>query len=554
MKKIIYLITIVLLFIGCKKDFVDVYPTTSTVIETFYKTPENAAQAVSAIYSMAMFDDWWCSMIVSEIASDDCAGGGGNTDGGGYQRWDRGLQQPTADGNIQNIWDNYFGGIFRANVYLENEGKINWAGNNSLRFQYQAEARFLRAYYHFYLTRLFGEIPFLDHTLLPTEFPSRTPAADLYASIIDDLKFCSLNGLSANFNERDPLNWGRATKWAAEAMLGRVFLFYTGYYGQSEVKGTSTSKVAVDFTAANARDAMDDVINNSKHKMVPQFASLWRVSCMSEFGSINPYAGKINPEVVWSIRFTNQRGFDIFQRMIGPRNTNIDPYGQGWGAMPVLPTLWNAYDTSDTRQKATILNWKGENKVYSYVLQTQAQYTGYNCKKYEDLSIGKKTEEAVYGDWQTNANEDYMVIRFSDVLLMGAELHFITGDQGKALTNVNLVRERAFGDNKHDLASITLDDIYLERKLELACEGLRYFDILRICKTGSSSPDDNKLISILTYHDPADTAFNTDANNAETTYCNVDGNNFVTKKGLFQIPQAELNLMHGAIKQNPGFN
>ena len=550
MKKVIYIITLVLLFIGCKKEFVEVYPTTSTVLETFYKTPENATQSVTSIYSMLLLDDWWSSMIISEIASDDCAGGSGTTDGGGYQRWDRGLQQPTSDGNIQTLWQTYWGGIYRANVYLAYEGKINWAGKDSLRMQYQAEARFLRAYYHFYLSRLFGEIPFVDHMLLPTEFPPRTPAADLYASIMDDLQFCALHGLSANYGSMDPLNWGRATKWAAEAMLGRVFLFYTGYYNQAEVKGTTKSNVAVNFTAANARDAMDDVINNSGHGLIPNFASLWRVPCTYKYGNTSSWS-KINKEVVWSIRFTNGRGYDIFQRMIGPRNTNIPPYGQGWGAMPVLPTLWDAYnDTLDTRRRATILCWKDENKVYKFVLNTQAQYTGYNSKKYEDLAAGNSTEEAVLGDWQVNAMEDYMVIRYADVLLMGSELHFITGDQTTALMDINVVRDRAFGDNNHEYKGLTIDSIFKERKLELACEGLRYFDILRSCKG-----DFSKLVTILTYHDPNDSPayFDADANSSETTFCNVDGNNFANKKGLFQIPQAELNLMKGAIKQNPGY-
>ncbi len=550
MKKVIYMIVIVLLLIGCKKDFVEVYPTTSTVIETYYKTPKDATQALTSIYSMAQLDDWWSSLFVSECASDECAGGAGSTDGGGYQNWDRGLQQPGADGNIQNLWDTYFGAIYRANVYLKYEAQIDWTGKESLRLQYQAEARFLRAYYHFYLTRLFGEIPFVDHMLLPTEFPGRTPAASLYASIADDLKFCVAHGISANYSSMDPLDWGRATKWAAEAMLARVFLFYTGYYNQTEIKGTSTSNVSVDISSANARDAIDDVINNSGNGLVPQFASLWRVSTVSELGNISQWAGKKNIEVVWLIHYESGRGFDIFQRMIGPRNTNIGPYGQGWGSIPVMPTLWAEYDTADTRRKATILSWKDENLTYKYVLNTQAQYTGYNCKKYEDLAVGGVTEEAALGDWQTNCAEDYMVVRFSDVLLMGAELHFNSGDVATAMTDINLVHARAFGNSLHNYTSITIDSIFKERKLELACEGLRYFDILRSCKG-----DFSKLVPILTYHDPNDAAnFSVDANSSETTYLNVDGNNFVPTKGLFQIPQTELNLMHGAIQQNPGYN
>ena len=84
-------------------------------------------------------------------------------------------------------------------LYLENEGLIDWKGNEDLQIQYQAEARFLRAYFHFYLTRMFGEIPALDHTTRPTKFRARTPAEDAFSIMINDLLFCAEHGLSAPY-------------------------------------------------------------------------------------------------------------------------------------------------------------------------------------------------------------------------------------------------------------------------------------------------------------------------------------------------------------------
>ena len=542
MKRILLFIIIVLSVIGCKKDFADRLPTTSNIVENFYKTPNDALQALTAIYNMNLRDDWWSSIIVSEIASDNCAGGGGSTDGGGYQLYDRAVQQPDAGGNASlYLWKTYYGGIYRANVYLQSEKNVDWTGKEALRAQYIGEARFLRAYFHFYLTRLFGEIPFLDHPLAPNEpIPGRTPAEDLYAKIIADLKYSATYCLSQPYGAMKLDNWGHATKWAAEAMLARVYLFYSGYYNKPDIKG---------FTAINARDAIDTVYNLSGHVLVDTFASLWIVPAASQHKT---YAGEINSEVVWSIRYMSGGGLDTYQRMVGPRNTNVDPYGQGWGACTVLPTLWRAYDTADLRRYATILDWAGEGKTYKYVTNTQAQYTGYNLKKYENLSENSKPVFPGSGDWQTNNAEDFIVIRFADVLLMGAELHVITGDNGTtALTYLNKVRTRAFGgDISHNYATATIDNIMNERRLELVFEDSRYWDILRSCKG-----DFTKLVSILTYHDPNDAAnFATDANSAETNYLNVDGNNFVDKKGLFQLPQSELDLMKGVIKQNPGYN
>lgn len=537
MKKIIVLFILLLSVMSCSKSFLDRYPTTSLVTQKFYKTPQDATQALTAVYNILKYDDYWSSDILSEIASDECAGGGGTSDGGGYQRFDRGLPHVSFTG-ITALWGYYYGGIFRANTYLENEGLIDWTGKEKMRTQYLAEAHFLRGYMHFYLARMFGTVPYLDHTISPGDNPPRTPAKELYSDIMKDLKFCAENGLSAPYPGNNA-NWGRATKWAAEAMMVRVYLFYSGYYNDPNLNG---------FTAQDAQDYCDDVIKNSGHSLVPKFASLWLVPSMSELGgdtSLVGYAGEINPEVIWSVRLdASGNPGQNFLRMIGPRSTNIDPYGQGWGAIPVLPTLWNEYDSTDTRRTATILDWKREGLKYDYVTNTQAQYTGYNCKKYDIPSQGDSP--LAQPDWQLDGYEDHMIIRYADVLLMGAELHLMNGDNATALKYVNMVRERAFGNSSHDYSSITMDEIYKERKLELACEGIRYWDILRECKG-----DFTKLAPILTYVDTTDGGDYSQS--ADVTSLDVDGNNFVATKGLFELPTPELDLMNNVIKQNPGY-
>lgn len=548
MKKIVSIFIIALSVFACSEDFLDRYPTTSRVIENFYKTPEDGTQALAAAYNVLLLEDWWSFIIFSEIMSNNCAGGAGSGDGGGFQRVDRGIQWPDANAH-QNPWTYYYGGIYRANVYLNYEGLIDWRGNEALQKQYQAEARFLRAYYHFYLTRMFGEIPALDHMITPDENPGRTPAEDLYSFMLQDLKFASENALAAPYQSMDPANWGRVTKWAAKAMFAKVYLFYSGYYNDPDCKG---------ITTADARLAIDDVINSSGHDLVPVYASLWRVPAASEllpdsmvnnaaaFNSV--YAGEQNPETVWSVRIDGSYNISGFERMIGPRNVNLDPYGQGWGAMTVLPSYWNAFDTTDTRRTATILSWDDEGLTYDHVTQQQGQYTGYNPKKYMIRSINGNPEAAPV--WQSNTLEDFIVVRFADVLLMGAELHLNGGDPGTAQTYYNRVRKRAFGD-AHVAPTLSagqagIDLIFQERRLELGCEGVWYYDILRSCKG-----DFSKLASILTYVDETDGGDNSQT--ADAFSLDVDGNNFVTKKGLLQIPQNEIDLMKGAIDQNPGY-
>ena len=539
MKKIAGLTIILLLGISCSDDFLERYPTTSTVIESFYKTPEDGTQALTSVYNMLLRDDYWSPIVLSELASDNCAGGAGSGDGGGFQRYDRGIQQPDADAN-SNTWKFYYGGICRANIYLENEGLIDWSGQQALQVQYQAEAKFLRAYFHFILARMFGNIPALDK-VITDENPPRTPPEDLYKFMLDDLVFCIDNGLSAQYGSITEANWGRANKWAAEAMFARVYLYYRGYYNNSTVG---------EYTAVNALNYTEDVINNSGFALVDQFASLWRVPSYSELGgdtSLAAYAGEINPEAVWSIRYIGGEtgyGSAYWQRMVGPRGYNVDPYGNGWGAMTILPALWNEFDNADSRKTATILSWDDEGRVYDYENASQAQYTGYNLKKYEEASVGGVPEASP--DWQWDAFEDYMVIRFADVLLMGAELQLDQGNSSAALDYINRVRERAFGNPDHNYSSVTISDIFAERKLEFVGEGVRYWDILRSCQG-----DFSNLIDILTYVDEADSG--DFAQSSDVVSLDVDGNNFAAEKGLFQIPQNELDLMNDVIEQNPGY-
>lgn len=542
MKQLIIISIFILLITGCKEEFLDKAPTTSSVVENFYKTPNDAIQALTATYTMLTYEDWWGSFILSEQASDNCAGGGGSGDGGGYQRNDRGLPQPDAGANA-NPWRYSYGGIYRANTYIENEALIDWTGKESLQKHHLAEARFLRAYFHFYLAQMFGEIPALPKIIAPNEIPARTPAAELYKFILDDLKFCADNGWAEPYPAMKAENWGRATKWAAQAMMGRVFLYYTGYYNQTSLG---------EYTPELVRDYVEDAIKNSGHNLVNEYASLWRVATVSELGGIEHYAGERNPEVVWSITYDIQTttNWDKFQRMLGPRNYNVEPYGNGWGAIPVLPTLWKAFENGDSRKTATILSWNDEGFVYDYVTQQQAQYTGYNTKKYMQGAIGTVNEITALGgtSWQTKTFEDRMVIRFSDVLLMGAELRALTNGEGDgtALGYLNRVRERAFGNSSKNYTSASISNIMNERRLELACEGLRYWDILRSCKG-----DFSQLVQKLSYVD--DTDGGEYGNTSDAMSLDVDGNNFANNKGLFQIPQSELDLMGGIIEQNPGY-
>ncbi|HPR59317.1 MAG TPA: RagB/SusD family nutrient uptake outer membrane protein, partial [Prolixibacteraceae bacterium] len=205
------------------------------------------------------------------------------------------------------------------------------------------------------------------------------------------------------------------------------------------------------------------------------------------------------------------------------------------------------FNNDDKRKKATILSWDDEGLTYNWETQQQAQYTGYSLKKYEILSIDGSPEPKP--DWQTMADEDYIVLRYADVLLMAAELRSLVNGEGdaQAVTYLNRVRERAFGNSNYNYSNASINNILNERKFELAGEEIRYWDIMRSCKG-----DFSKLTTMLTYVDDNDGGDY--SNSADTQSLDVDGSNFEKTKGLFQIPQNELDLMRGVFEQNPGYS
>ncbi|MFW5759488.1 MAG: RagB/SusD family nutrient uptake outer membrane protein [Cyclobacteriaceae bacterium] len=538
MKILRYLTVLILLFsFGCSEDFLEREPVDKLVIENFYETPEQANQGLMAIYSNLYDGDSDFLPLIAEVASDNCFAGGGKTDPDDYLRYDRFLPNPLDNVN-QGNWEAYYAGIFRSNVLISNMANINWESEEKEKIKIEAEARFLRAYNYFNLTRMFGEVPLVTTVLKPGDEATSASVEDIYALIVADLMFAADNLLAEDNSSAS--DFGRVTKWAAEAMLGRVFLYYTGYYGKEDVAGK--------LTLEQTRNYIDDVIDNSGHDLVDNFAGLWIVPAESQGVD---YAGEGNKEVVFAYKYTfNQAGYGTayWQRLIGPRNYAVPPYGQGWGFATVNPKLWFAYSPDDTRRNATILSWEAEGIDPAYDPSDQRQYTGYNWKKYMQLS---ETEGQNYTidlgapDWQYWAYEDFISIRFSDVLLMGSELH-LNGDLARANELINRVRNRAF-QNEDNQVTLTgpnqqsKDIIMEERRLELALEGQRYWDLLR--QTGNS---DFTVIKNAVNNEDPDHASD-DLESFDVTFREET-------RGLFQIPPVEIRLMNGSIEQNEGYN
>lgn len=508
-----------LLVLGsCSDDFITKSPLTQQVPDNFYKTPAQAFAGLTSVYDVLQREGYGGWLMTTEIASDNCYGGFGTADNNVSLEWDRFQFVSDKEMNLP-VWQNCYLGIYRANILLENLDGVDWGNTPELKAQYEAEARFLRAYYHFQLARVFGDIVPLDHTVGADEFQlPRATAAETYALIANDLKFAADNLGNENYSTPGNANYGRVTKWAVEAYIAKAFLFYTDYYNQADLAGVITKAEAVNY--------INDAVNNSGHDLVSSFASLWLTSAASEGVT---YAGEGNTEMVFAIRFNgsgnanwNLNEGNRFKVNISTRGGDLDIYGQGWGGATVTPALANAYGSGDTRRAATLTDYAAEGLEFDNEVRGQRQFTGYGWKKGARL-VGEQGT----GDFQIDNVEDIPLIRFADVLLLAAELN-VDGNTALAQQCLDRVRTRAYG--APNSIPATRANILNERRLELALEGERWFDLIR---QGMS------------------------ATAAAVNATNQGGEFAVSFRpetlGFFPLPQSQVLVSNGTITQNPGW-
>ncbi|MGE8427902.1 MAG: RagB/SusD family nutrient uptake outer membrane protein [Sphingobacterium sp.] len=523
---------------SCSSSFLDVEPMTSVLESNFYKTVADADMALVGCYDgyqRTTSNGSQAFYITAEVASDNCFGGTGTTDGRAFQAIDRfDIAQSQSDNNIfDGTWSDYYAGIFRCNTLLGKLDGTDFSGNTTARARIEGETKFLRATMYFDLVRLFENIPLLTS---PTNenIPQSDPKA-IYQLIVSDLKFAAANiPATAYPKSAAATNDGRATPFAAKALLARVYLFYSGYYGSEDI---GVSK-------AEALAGLEEVISSGQFALVADFKNLWPAASYIPNASnntldISKYAGKGNVEVVFAQKFNNTSNYSGYIDgnrwvvFLGLRGKNWSPYGQGWGACTVSKKFFNEFDNVDTRKTASIIDIDGEN-ITGFDLKDQREYTGYTIKKYAPTALPDGTTNTGGDkDMQLSQDQDYFVIRYADVLLMAAEL-----GSANAQKYFDEVRKRAYKTNFVSLA-VSKNNILKERKFEFAFEGIRYWDVLR-------QGLNNAAATLETTEDVL--------SGSVPEKVTVTKERFLTTKGFMQIPNKQITLSNGVLKQNAGWN
>lgn len=548
MKNSVFIIAsfLIILLGSCKKEFLDSELITEKTTGNYYSTPEEAQEALVGCYDalqLVQSDGGIAFPVASDVMSDLCFGGTGAADADNYRMVDE-FDKNVSPGDLNMYdanWEAYYKAIYRSNVLISKLDGVDWGNQAELRNEIEAEARFIRAFCYFDMVRMFEKVPLLTEPSNDNVTPSEPD--EIYKVITEDLLFTvdyAKDQIYANISTDD---YGHASKWAAESLLGRVYLFYTGYYNKSDLAGLVTQNDVLGF--------LEDVIENSGHDLVPNFADLWPAAASYEAAqSGNPisqatYAGENNIEVVFGIKYTYLSDYDgnldgnhwLVMNGLRKMAWPASGYGDGWGACTVLPEVYTNYDANDKRRDASIMAIAEEGINYTQSsIRDVKEYTGYFTKKYIPLcdSAGRSIAVGLGGvNFMIGQYQDYFAIRFADVLLMAAEL-----GSPNALEYVNKVRHRA--GLSTPLEAVDKDIIYEERKLELAFEGIRYHDLLRYDPT-------------LDYAAEKISYTGTVLNGGNSVEKVIDGNNLKITRGLCQIPYNQVTATGGVVSQNEGW-
>ena len=498
-------------------DFLDEHVPQGTLSDEQVKTPENAeAMVVSAyaIFTTAEDINSSFSMWNFDVRSDDAyKGGSGTSDGDVFHQLEVQQGVLTTNWNINDMWVRLYNSLSRVNsaIALLNETGDDYA----MKQQRQAEMKFLRAYGHFLLKRLYKNIPFVVNENLTydeyNELSNRAYSNDEgWQLIIDDLME-AYNTLPQTQEDK-----GRPTKAAAAAFLAKVYLYKA--YHQDDANSNQVTSInladlekVIEFTNPSLYAGYgleEDLHNNFRPEEQYENGkeSLWAIQYSrndgSTYGNLNWSYGLIPPNIPGA----TDGGCDFYK----PSQNLVNAYRTGADGLPLLDTFNQkdydmASDNADPRLFLTV-GMPGLPYMFNknYMMEETSIWSRSNGLYGYHVSLKQNVDPALIDNylikgsyWASPMNR--IVFRYADVLLERAEAYAQLGQTDQAIALVNQIRTRAAGSTQmignyqntygvkmyvtNYKGSYSKDDaikiVKMERRLELGMECERFFDLVR---------------------------------------------------------------------------
>ena len=492
---------------GCK-DYLSVSPQGQLSGDTV--DPGTAQKLVDGVYN-SMYQGGFGNdvhglqfVILTDIASDDSDKGSTPNDYGDALAVDN-LTLGSTNGNINNCWKGYFQAISSATQALD---KIPLSTSPAaVKNRLLGEVRFLRGYFYFNMVRLFGGVPKLDRVPAASEinnpeFQKRASAADIYALIISDLQF-AVDNLPLKGSADTQV--GRANKAAAQGMLAKVYLYQKNYQ--------------------KAFDLSNEIVTgkSGSYALYPKYEDIWRTVGANSSESIFEVQTGVNAAC-------NNSAIELYTVSQGPRAGGKGGWADlGFGFNNPTQDLANAYEPGDVRRAGSIIFIQPTAPAGQRSTGT-VLWDGFRIPSKDSVEGFRYSYKAYHSRKQEAncGNNDFLpknirVLRYAEVLLIRAEAAVQLGNAATAQTDLNLVRTRAGLTTK----PATVANIWQERRVELALEHDRFFDLVR-----QESVTPGRIVPLFA----------------------ALGKTFVKGKNeLFPIPQPQIDLSGGLLTQNPGY-
>lgn len=495
-------------------DFLDVPLESTVATSNFYKTADDFDMGLTGVYNMMLSAEWENGdrfgsyfqgfLILGRVGTDEMIIynniNANETELGNYT-------YTPSQRYLSRTWYVQYRGIQRASVIIDRLTPVD-IGSQSEKNRILGEAYFLRAFYCFHLVRLFGEVPVIDHEVTDLELVStaKSSVADVYGRIVEDLKQAVELLPVSNAN-------GRAHRYAAKAMLGKVYLQMAG------------EPLEDPEAAALAEEQLREVIDSGRFALVDDYFSL--------FDATNEYSS----EYLFDVEFANN-GTTAYGGQVGTTDGVQTPNNLYWTAVWSTQEFYESFDPADLRRD-NIARFKyvydADNNLVKEDLSAEPVYYAYKFRH-------ALTEEGRGSGWANWANPiNFPIIRYADVLLMYAEAVWRAhgAPTAEALECVNRVRRRGFGvDIRTPDPAVDLpmsggeafgEALLAERSFELCFEGQRWYDLVRFGKLEEGVKKLAKYSSIAT----------------------SQAANFQPKHVIFPIPQDVIDASNGKIEQNP---
>jgi hypothetical protein len=477
-------LALLIVFQSCQKSFLNVNPAGNQAASQFWRNQADASAAVAAMY--ANLHEWkniaFAPIAVESMGSDDVNKGSTPTDAA-FMNDFQNFSANSGEGQLSDFWAGEYQTINFANQILDNVPAINM--DATLKARYLAEAKFIRAYAYFRLVRAFGDVPLRLH--IPkgaSEYNiPRTPKAQVWTAIETDLNDAA-SVLPQTYSSVDV---GHATKGAALGLHAKVAMYQKKW---SDV-----------LTYTNA-------VTGLGYSLFPNYEQMFRTNNKNNSESIFEIQNMLIPN-------NPAASSSQYSQVQGVRGIT----GGGWGFNVPSPDLAAAFEPGDPRRTATII-FRGTTTAEGDVIAASGDNPMYNYKSYVPFSL-------YVSGFNEGCQQDKIVLRYADVLLMNAEANNELGNTAPALASLELVRARARAGNPAILLPVTTTDqaalraaIYNERRVELAMEFDRYFDVIRQGRGAA--------------------VFGSRGWKAG-------------KNEVWPIPQNEIDLSAGTLTQNPGY-